>query len=286
MAGVTDTTDAPEVPARTAGTQSLVAIFLAAVVIGGGLAAAARVSALALLVGVAVAQALLALAWVFGTGMPGRRGAVVVAAMAAAGADVAASVWPHARLGPLLAVLGLAVPVMFVHQLLRGAARVQVVASMSAVSFLVLAEIALAALLQLRHEFGTELGGYVTELAVAAVAGAVAVGGLVDMMLPVPRFDPEVARGPLALVAAAGVGGALGYLVLHGRAGLLTERAAFVGAALGALAGLIAVGGAFVLHTTSTPEHPGRRLRPLLGALIPLATLAPVGFLLCLAIRS
>lgn len=285
MTGVTETTDAPAAPAP-ADTRPLVAIFAAAVVIGCGLAATARAGALALLVGVAVVQALLALAWIFGTAMPGRRGAVVLAAMAAAGADVAVSVWPHGRLGPLLAVLGLAVPVMFVHQLMRGAARVQVVASMGAVSFLILGEVALSALLQLRHEFGTSLGGHVTELAIAAVAGAVAVGALVDMLLPVPRFDPEVARGPLALLAAAGLGSSLGYLVLHGRPGLETDRAAFVGAALGALAGLIAVGASFVLHTTAASAGPGRRLRPLLGTVIPLALLAPVAFLLCLAIRA
>ncbi len=101
--------------------------------------------------------------------------------------------WPHGRLGTLLAVLGLALPVMFVHQLARGAARVQVVSSLSAVAVLVLAEVSLPALLQLRHEFGAgALGGRVVATAVAAVAGALVVGCLVDLVMPAPRFDPAV----------------------------------------------------------------------------------------------
>ncbi len=64
-------------------------------------------------------------------------------------------------------------------------------------------------------------------------------------------------------------------------------RAAFVGAALGALAGLLAVGMAFVLHTTPEPSSAmRRRLRPVLAAVLPFAVIAPVAFLLCLAIRA
>jgi hypothetical protein len=259
-----------------------------AVVVGVALAWTARIGATPLLVAVAVVQALLALAWVFGTRMPGRIGGLVIAAMASAAADVCVSVWPHGRLGPLLAVLGLAVPVMFVHQLTRGAARVQVVSSMSAVAVLVTSEVALASALQLRHEFGgAALGGKVAAAALAALAGAIVVGCLVDLVLPAPRFDPEVPRGLLGLIAATGLGACLGYLMLRRQADFLGGRAAFVGAALGALAGLVAVAAAFVLHST-TPAGGGvaSRLRPVLGAVLPIAVLAPVAFLLCLAIRS
>jgi hypothetical protein len=260
----------------------------AAVVVGAGLAGTARAGATALLVAVAVTQLLLALAWIFGTHLPGRKGAVVLAALAATGADVAASVWPQGKLGPLLAVLGLAVPVMFVHQLTRGAARVQVVSSMSAVAVLVLGEVSLAALLQLRHEFGGgQLGGKVAAAAAAALAGALVIGCLVDLVLPAPRFDPAVPRGLLGLIAAAGLGGALGYLLLRHQADFMGGRAVFVGAALGALAGLVAVASAFVLHSTPRPESGfARGVRPVLPAVLPLAVLAPVAFLLFLAIRS
>jgi hypothetical protein len=219
--------------------------------------------------------------------MPGRRGALVIAVLAAAGADVATSVWPHGRLGTLLAVLGLAVPAMFVHQLLRGAARVHVVSSLSAVALLVFAEVSLAALLQLRHEFGTTHGGTVSSTAIAALAGALVIGCIVDLLLPAPRFDPAVARGLLGLVASAGLGGSIGYLMLKQESEFGLGRSTFTGSALGALAGLLAVGTAFVLHTTPLPPTAAsRRVRPVLSALLPIAVIAPAAFLLCLAIRS
>lgn len=265
---------------------SLVTTLVAALIVGAGLVAAARASAIALLVAVAVVQLLFVLAWVFGTAMPGRRGAVVIAVLASGAADAVTSVWPDSRLGPLLAVLGLAVPVMFGHQLLRGAARVQVVSSLAAVAMLVLCEISLAALLQLRHEFGTDVGGKVTATVAAAVSGALVIGCLVDILLPAPRFDAAVPRGLLGLLAAAGLGGSLGYLMLKDPGQFGGGRGLFTGAALGALAGLLAVAAAFVLHTTPEPPTPtGRRLRPMIGALLPIAVIAPAAFLLCLAIR-
>jgi hypothetical protein len=266
---------------------SLVTTFAAALVVGGGLALGARAGASALLVAVIVVQALFAAAWVFGTVMPGRKGALVIAVLAGGAADVTVSVWPDGRLGTLLAVLGLAVPAMFIHQLSRGAARVQVVSSLSAVAMLVLAEVSLPALVQLRHEFGTSDGGKVASAAVAAVAGALVIGCLVDILLPAPRFDPAVARGLLGLIASAGLGGSVGYLMLKDQAEFSEGRSTFAGAALGALAGLLAVATAFVLHTTPQPPTVlGQRLRPVLGALLPIAVVAPVAFLLCLAIRS
>jgi hypothetical protein len=266
---------------------SLVTTLVAALVLGGGLVLAARESALALLAGVAVVQAVFAFSWTFGTVMPGRRGALVIAVLAAAGADVATSVWPHGRLGTLLAVLGLAVPAMFVHQLLRGAARVHVVSSLSAVALLVFAEVSLAALLQLRHEFGTTHGGTVSSTAIAALSGALVIGCIVDLLLPAPRFDPAVARGLLGLVASAGLGGSIGYLMLKQESEFGLGRSTFTGSALGALAGLLAVGTAFVLHTTPLPPTAAsRRVRPVLSALLPIAVIAPAAFLLCLAIRS
>jgi hypothetical protein len=266
----------------------IVTTTVVALVVGAGLVIAARAGATPLLVGLAIVQALLAVAWVFGTVMPGRIGGLVIATFAASASDVVISVWPHSRLGPLLAVLGLAVPVMFIHQLSRGAIRVQVVSSLSAVALLVFAEVALPALLQLRHEFATsDLGGRVVATAIAALTGALVIGGLVDMLLPAPRFDPAVPRGLLGLIASTGLGGSVGYLMLKNRAEFIDGRAAFVGAALGALAGLLAVATAFVLHTTPEPSASfARRLRPVLAAVFPVAVLAPVAFLLCLAIRA
>lgn len=292
---MTPVSDAPPTAETTAPTPvaakgielNLLTSVAVAAVVGVGLVGTARAGAVALLVAVAVVQTLLAFAWVLGTGMPGRRGAIVIAALAAAGADTAASIWPHGRLGALLAVLGLAVPVMFVHQLSRGVARAQLVSSLSATAVLVFAEVSPAALLQLRHEFGdAALGGRVVAAVAGAAAAALVVGYLVDLVLAVPRFDPEVPRGMLALLASAAVGGSVGYLILQHDAEFAGGRSMFLGTAVGALAGLLAVGAAFVQHTT--PEPPARLarlLRPAFAALLPLCILAPAGYLLCLAIR-
>ena len=286
---MTRVTDAPASAEAVLEETSLylVVTFCAAAVVGGGLFLGARESAVALLCAIAGTQALFAFSWVLGTVMPGRKGALVIAAGAAVGADVVTSVWPRDRLGTLLPVVGLAMAAMFVHQLMRGAARVQVVSSLAATALLVVGEVAPTALLQLRHEFGTKVGGTVTSAAVAAIAGALVIGCLVDILLPAPRFDSAVGRGLLALIASAGLGGSLGYLMLRDQAQFGAGSGTFAGGALGALAGLLAIASAFVLATT--PEPPtalGRGSRPLIGALLPISVIAPVAFLLCLAIRS
>lgn len=262
----------------------------AAVAIVGGLliGLTARVGAGALVGGIAVVQVLLAVAWVYGLDLPGRRGSLVLATMASAAADVVVSVWPHGRLGALLAVFGLAMATMFVHQLTRGAVRLRVVASLSGVAMLVLAEVSLPALVQLRHEFVvSKVGGQVV-FGVALVAfGALVIGFLIDMVITAPRFDQDVPRGLLALIGSAGFGGSAGYLTLRHSADFVGGRGAFAGAALGALVALFAVGVAFAESDVPIAEEGfGRRIRPVLGALMPVAFLAPVAFLLCLAIRS
>jgi hypothetical protein len=107
------------------------------------------------------------------------------------------------------------------------------------------------------------------------------------MVVPAPRFDPDVPRGALALLASAAVGGSVGYLILRGDAEFVGGRAAFVGIASGVLAGLFAIAGAFVVHglpPRATAWAP--RLRPVVAVLFSLCILAPEAFLLCLAIRS
>lgn len=261
---------------------------LAVTVLAGALLiGTARTSAVALLVGVAIVQALLTLAWVFGTTVPGRKGALLIAALAAGDADVGVSLWPGGRLGILLIVFGLTVPVMFVHQLMRGAARVRLVESLGGIALLVAAVVALPALMQLRHEFGgPTLGGRVVAGVVTAAAGALVVGYLVDLVLAAPRFDAAVPRGMLAVIASAGLGGSIGHLMLRSDAEFLGGRGAFTGAALGALVAFLAVGVAFIERSAPVPQAGfARRLRPVLSSLLPLSILAPVAFVLCLAIR-
>jgi hypothetical protein len=264
------------------------ASLVVALVAGVGLVLCSRTSAVALLAAVAVLQAALAFGWVFGVGQPGRIGGLIIAALASGGADVAVSLYPHGRLGTLLIVCALTVPVMFVHQLTRGAARVRIVESVGGIALLVLAVVGLTALVQLRHEFTVSTTGGRAAAGVAAVlTGALVVGHLVDLVLPAPRFDAAVPRGLLAVIASAGLGGSIGHLMLGSQAEFASGRGAFVGAALGALVALVAVGVAFIQAAPSMPEGTtAGRLRAVLGALLPLAVLSPVAFLLCLAVRS
>ncbi|WP_338184883.1 hypothetical protein [Jatrophihabitans sp.] len=247
-----------------------------------------RTGALPLLIGIAAVQALLGFAWVFGLAVPGRRGALILAALASAAADVTVSVWPHSQLGTLLAVFGLAMPTLFVHQLSRGAVRVRVIESLGGVALLVLTEVSLPALLQLRHEFVSARVGDDVSFGVVIIGfGALVVGFLVDMIVAAPRFDVEVPRGLLALLASTGFGGSAGYLTLRHSAEFIGGRGAFAGAALGAVVGLFGVAVAFIEHEVPLAEGGfARRVRPVLAVLIPFCLLAPVAFLLCLAIRA
>lgn len=262
--------------------------IVAAVLIGALLGVTARVGALELLVGVAVTQAVLTCCVAYGFAVPGRKGVIVLGALAAAGADTVVSVWPHSRLGALLAVVGLAVPVLIVHQLMRGAARVRALESLSGAALVVVAVVALPAYIQLRHEFvGTTTAGRVVFAAVLSIAAALIVGYLTDLVGAAPRFDAEVPRGLPAVVASGVVGALVGYLTLRDIPGLAGGGAVFAGASLGVLVALVGVGLAFA-ETAGSPAASGfgNRLRPVLAAALPISVLAPVAFLLCLAIRS
>jgi hypothetical protein len=292
MTAVTDAVGSATVGAyrAPAGDAGLVPALAAALVVGGGLTLTGRLGATALLAGIAVTQAVFAWAWIDGAGLRGVRGTVVVAALAAAGADVAVSLFPHGRLGALLIVLGLAAPVLFASQLLRGAARTQVTGALSVAAVAVLGCVGVAALAQVRHEFAATGDGATAAVAAAAVpAAALVVGYLVDMVVPTPRFDRRVARGVPALLASVAVGVAVGYLLLRHVAGFGAAPGVFVGAALGVLAGLLAVATAFVQYTTGGSQFRERRRRAeraVSAAVLPMCVLAPVSFLLLLAIRS
>jgi hypothetical protein len=239
-------------------------------------------------VAVAVMQALFAFAWVFGLRIPGRNGALIIAVLTAAAADATVSVWPHSRLGTLLAVFALAMPVLFVHQLLRGAARVRVVESLGTIAVLVFAEVSLPALVQLRHQFtGGRLGAEVSFAVIVTAAGALVVGFLVDLMLTAPRFDADVPRGLPAVIASVAVGAALAALTLRGSTVFGEGRTVLVGAALGALVALFAVASAFVDQDAPTAGSAlTRPAHPVVGVLLPICLIAPVAFLLCSAVRA
>jgi hypothetical protein len=295
MTGMTEVATVP--PADPAagpagvGLNHLACLVVAAIA-AAGLAVCARAGAVDLLVAIAVLQAALVTGWVVGTRAPGRIGLFVIGALAAGGADVAVSVWPHSRLGTVLIVLALALPVSFAHQLIRGAARNRIIESIGGTAVVVVAVVGLTALLQLRHEFsagvgeGATVGGQVVAGVVAAVGGALVIGHLVDLVYAAPRFDAAVSRGLIAVVASIGLGGSLGHLFLRSHAEFAGGRGAFVGVAVGAVVAFLAVAAAFIGASAEAPGTLAARMRPLLLALLPLAVVSPVAFLLCLVIRT
>ena len=253
-----------------------------AVVVAGGLAVAANAGPGQLVLGVAIIQSILIVAWVFGTAMPGRIGALIIAGLAAVASDAVLTAWPHSQLGPLIGVLGLAVPAMFIHQLTRGVARSRVVESLSAVAVVVVATVALSAWIQLRHE----TDALVTSTAIAAAGAALAAGLIIDAVVPALRFEPEVPRGLGGVFVSLVVGGIVGFVRLHGTVEFSTGRAILLGGAIGVIAGLVGVGSSYVTHTLRTSSTGARAFRAVLEAVLPLAVVAPVAYVLALAIQA
>lgn len=271
----------PTPPARRVTGELLVSAAVA-VVVAGGLAILADIGPGQLVAGIAAVQALLILTWVFGTGLPGRIGALVIAALAAGAADASVVRWPHSQLGPLIGVLGLAIVAMFIHQLTRGVVRVRVVESLSAVAVVVVAVVALAALIQLRHETDAQIAS----TTIAAAGAALAAGLVVDSVLPVPRFDPAVPRGLTGVAVSLVVGGLVTLVRLRDTVEFSASRAVLLGAAIGAVVGLLSIGVSYITHTDQLPGGVARLLRPILAGILPLAILAPVAYVLCLAVRA
>jgi hypothetical protein len=272
---------APAVRARAGWVAHLGSAVLAAG-IGGGLAYAFHVSGRATLLAAAIMQALFILSWVFGTGLPGKLGALATGVLAAGAGDAIVYRWPRDELGTLVAVLGLALPVMFVHQLIRGRRRTRVVESLSDIAVLVVGAVALAVLVQFRHEtLGAAIG-----ITVALCAGAaLAAGHVVDAIWAPVRFDPAVSRGVPALVVSIAAGGVVGYVRLHALAQFGEYRAVGLGASVAAITALFAVGAAFIETASTLPTAwAARPLRPLFGTLFSFALMAPVAYLLSLVI--
>jgi hypothetical protein len=260
---------------------------LVAILAGAALGVGAQHSATTLLAAVAAAQAALVGAWTFGAAVPGRIGSLLIGVGVAAGADIVVMVWPHGRLGALLPVLATVSLAMFVHQLTRGVVRTRVVESLSDITLVVVAVAALPALVQLRHEFrADDQLDRVASAVVGAAAAALVVGFLVDAVGSRPRFDVAVARGLPAVILAGVAGGLIGWARLRHLAEFSGWRAVVVGAAVGLTAVLVSVGASFAEAGVMAPPRWWRReLRLVFGVLFAFAAVAPVGYVLCLAIR-
>jgi hypothetical protein len=271
--------------------------------LGGLLAICGHIGPVALLVAVAVVQAVLIPSWVLGIGLPGRIGALVVGTLAAAGADAATMHWHDSGYSPVLGVLGLAVPAMFVHQLTRGVVRTRVVESMAGTAVLVVGVVAPAGLLVLRRQGS---GATITLALTAAITLGLVVNHLTDALLPAPRFDPAVDRGLPAVLAGVVAGGLVGLLLLRHDIDFAGGRGTFLGAAVAAVACLLSIGASFaesrqpavagaedpdqpVPAATALPlEVPPRlaRLRPAAAVALTLALTAPAAYVLTNALTG
>ena len=268
--GVTESStiqrDAPgdrRVPRDPATTISLamVTILAAGALIGGS-----YLGVVGLLVALAAVQSVLVVSWVLGTALPGRIGGLILGVLAAGAADAAVMRWHDSGYQPVLAVLGVALPVMFIHQLTRGVVRTRVVESLAHIALMILAVTAASGLIVLRYQVN---GDKTTLAVVGALAGGLIVNHLTDLVLPAPRFDPTINRGLPAVITGIAAGAAVGVLTLNEIIDFTRGRAAFLGGAVAAVACLISIGTSFAgTHTTLTPapqpDEPsdGLRLRP------------------------
>lgn len=236
------------VPRDPAATVSLATVTILAC---GALIGGSYLGVIGLLVALAGVQAVLVVSWVLGTALPGRIGGLILGVLSAGAADAAVMRWHDSGYQPVLAVLGVAIPVMFVHQLTRGVVRTRVVESLAHIALMILAVTAASGLIVLRYQTN---GDKTTLAVIGAVGAGLVVNHLTDLVVPVPRFDPQVNRGLPAVVLGVAAGGAIGVLSLRQLIDFANARGAFLGAAVAAVACLISIGTSFAgTHTTLTP---------------------------------
>jgi hypothetical protein len=256
--------------------QQLSAAGLAAVVTAG-LAVTAHYGRMPLLVGVAVVQVLLVVAWVVGTGLPGRAGGLLIGLGVAGAADAVLHVQDRMSLAGLAGVLGLTIPALLLHQLSRGVVRVRVTESLSGVAAIATAGASAAAYLALYRAVD---GGRLVSAAVGATGMGLVAGRLIDIALPVPRIARDVPHGLLGIGASISLGAVVGAAHALGAPTLELGNGALLGACAAGVAALLAIGVSYVAH--GLIGEPGRLRRLALAYLrvgLPLACAAPVAYL-------
>jgi hypothetical protein len=264
-------------PARV---HHLPAAGFAVVAVALLLALPALVGDVGRLAAVLVLQLGLVPAWVLATGMQGFAASLAVGAAAAVAADLVLVLPSRPQLGDLLAVVGVGFLAVVLQQMLRRR-RQDLVASLSGGVLLLCVVGALAALLLVgegRSRDGDAL------VALLAVAAAVLVGHVVDLLLPRPRLADDVPRGLAGLVLAVLAGAAVAYLG-RGTGGPVDALTALAsGAVLGLVAALAALAASYVVVEVTGSDGPAEddveaRSPWVLGviqAVLPLAAGAPV----------
>jgi hypothetical protein len=234
--------------------------------------------------------------WVLGTGLPGRIGGIVLGLAAAGATDAVVSRWHDQGYGPVLGVLGVAIPVMFVHQLTRGVVRSRVVESLADITVLLVAVTAIAGFLLLRHQAN---GDVTTPAMLGALTVGLVLAHLTDLALPALRFDPEVNRGLPAVVVGLAGGGVVGLLALDRVIDFAGGRGAFAGAAVAAVGCLLSIGAAFAGHHSTLSDaslvsdddvlarRPGVvALQPVAAVLMTFALAGPAAYVLVNALAA
>jgi hypothetical protein len=263
-------------PEDRARNEHLVAAGLAAVVTSA-LAVAAHAGRAPLLVGVGLLQALLVVAWVVGTGLPGRIGGLLIGAGVAGAADAVLCVRDRASLAALLGVLALAIPAVLVHQLSRGVVRVRVTESMSGVIAISTAGASAASYLALSR---AAEGGLLVSASVVAVGVGLVAGRLIDIVLPVPRFAQEVPHGLFGAGVSIALGSAAGAAYALGAQQIDIGEGTLLGAGTAGVAALVAVGvGYLVQNVRPRVARLGSLAVTYLRVGLPLALAGPVAYL-------
>lgn len=234
---------------------------------------------------IGVLQVLLVYAWVMGTAMPGRIGALLIGVGAAAGFDYVVYRHPVDGVGPIVDVFAVVFVAVIVHQLSRGVVRVRVAESIAHVCLVSAALAAFTGLIALR---GSTHGETLLSVSVTAIGLAMVAGHLVDAVAPVPRFDRDVEHGLLAVVVSTAVGAGVGYLrVSQSDLTIEPTSGALLGGALGLVSALVGVAVAYICEASNPRRAPfGGFTLPYLRAAVPFALTAPVAFLLGTAVGS
>jgi hypothetical protein len=172
----------------------------------------------------------------------------------------------------------------------RGRRREQVVSALSDGALLIVAVVAFATLIELRHQVD---GPSMTVAVLLGVSAALVAGHLIDWLWDPLRFDPAVSRGLPAVIGSVIAGAVVTMLRLHNSVEFNGQRALLLGAVLAVITALFAVGAAF-LEATDTSDGPAARppgrLEPAAhlttATLFVFALMFPLAYLLCLALRG
>ncbi|NEK87530.1 hypothetical protein GCU60_17450 [Blastococcus saxobsidens] len=222
------------------------------------------------LAAVLVLQLALVLSWVLVARMRGFTASLTVGTAAAVAADLVLVLPQRPVLGGLLAVLGVGFLAAVLQQMLRSP-RHALVDSLAGAALLLTAVGALAALLVL----GTSDEGRLVLVALAAGV-SLAVGHLVDRVLPRPRVADGVPRGLVGLVLAVLAGAGVAFAA-RDLADLGMLRALLLGAVVAGVVALVAVAASYVVvEAGAAPGDSSPWVLTVVQVVLPMAAAAPV----------